>query len=332
MLPYEKRLENRTTIVKDEGVPGIKYGKIPSDRTIEELLQYGIININKPKGPTSHEVSEHVKKILKCNKAGQSGTLDPAVTGVLPIGINKATRVLQSLLHAGKEYVCLMHIHKPQTDQEIHDILEKFTGKIRQLPPIKSAVKREWRFRTIYYIDLLEITNDGQDILFRVGCEAGTYIRKLCSDIGDTLGCGAHMAQLLRTRVGQFTDDNMVTIHELKDLFELYNDPEFKDRADKELRNILLPMEKAVEHIPHVYVFDSVIPFILNGCDVMLPGVSKFSSDIEPMELVAVMSLKGELVGLGHAELSSQQMIDNEKGVAVKFEKVLMAQDAYKKE
>lgn len=332
MLPYEKRLQNRKIIVKEPAEPGTKYGKKPEDRTIEELLQYGIININKPKGPTSHQVSEYVKKILHCNKAGQSGTLDPGVTGVLPIGINKATRCLQALLNAGKEYVCLMHVHKPITDEELNSAIDKFTGQIKQLPPIKSAVKRQWRFRTVYYIEILETKNDNQDILFRVGCEAGTYIRKLCSDMGDYLGCGAHMAQLVRSRVGQFTDENQVTLQELKDTFELTKDEDVKDKAEKKLREIILPMEKAVEHIPHVYVFDSVIPFILNGCDVMLPGVCKFHDDIEPNELVAVMSLKGELIGLGHAELNSQKMLDNEKGVAVRFEKVLMAQDAYKKD
>ena len=88
------------------------FGKHPSERTITELLQYGIINLDKPKGPTSHLVVDHIKKILKINKAGHSGTLDPGVTGVQPIALNRATRITHFLLTAPKEYVCLMHLHQ----------------------------------------------------------------------------------------------------------------------------------------------------------------------------------------------------------------------------
>jgi predicted RNA-binding protein (TIGR00451 family) len=147
-------------------------------RPIAELLDYGIINIDKPKGPTSHQVADFVQKILKIPKSGHSGTLDPGVTGSLPIAINKATRIVQALLIAGKEYVCVMHIHKEIEEKKIKKVLKDFTGKITQLPPVKSAVVRQERERSIYYIDLLEI--EGQDVLFKVGCQAGTYIRKLC--------------------------------------------------------------------------------------------------------------------------------------------------------
>ena len=331
MLPYEKRLLNRETLVKTEAESNVDFGKVPSDRSIEELLEYGIININKPKGPTSHEVSEFVKEIIKGKRAGQSGTLDPAVTGVLPIGLNKGTKVLQSLLNAGKEYVCLMHIHKPQTEERIKEVCAEFVGKIKQLPPIKSAVKRQWRWRTVYYIDVLEIK--GQDVLFKVGCEAGTYIRKLCSDMGDVFGCGAHMAQLVRTKVGVFDSNNQVTIQKFKDLLYVYqNNPDLKKKAEIELKKFLFPMEKAIEHIPKIWVFDSVIPYLVNGSDLMMPGVSKFSSDIELDELVAVLSLKGELVLLGRAKMNSEQISKYDKGLVVRIERVLMPQGVYLKD
>lgn len=155
-----------------------EFGKSPKERTTEELIDYGIVNIDKPKGPTSHQTSDYVKKILKIKKAGHSGTLDPAVTGVQPVALGKATRITQFLLTAPKEYVCLMHLHQEVEEEKIRNTTEQFIGKIQQLPPIKSAVKRELRTREIYEFEILEI--NGKDVLFRVRCQAGTYIRKLC--------------------------------------------------------------------------------------------------------------------------------------------------------
>ncbi|MBT5740510.1 hypothetical protein HOI26_05435 [Candidatus Woesearchaeota archaeon] len=154
------------------------YGKPPAERSTEELLKYSVINIDKPKGPTSHQISDYVKKLLKVNKAGHSGTLDPAVTGVQPIGVERATRITQFLLTAPKEYVCVMYLHKDFPEETIRTELNKFIGKIQQLPPIKSAVKRQIRTREIYELEIIEINK--REVLFRVKCQAGTYIRKLC--------------------------------------------------------------------------------------------------------------------------------------------------------
>jgi len=178
-LPFEKI--KRDIYVRNLSKTDPKFGKIPTDRTTEELLDYGIINVDKPPGPTSHQVSAYVQKILKINKSGHSGTLDPKVTGVLPVAIGKATKVVQALLHAGKEYVGIMHLHNAVDPELIKETAKKFVGKIKQLPPIKSAVKRQWRFRTVYYFDMLEISEDNKDILFKLGCEAGTYVRKILS-------------------------------------------------------------------------------------------------------------------------------------------------------
>ena len=143
-----------------------EFGKQPQERTIEEKLKYAIINLDKPKGPTSHQVSEYVQKLLNLKKAGHSGTLDPQVTGVQPVALGAATRITQFLLTAPKEYICVMHLHKEVEEPVLRAGVQKFIGKINQLPPIKSAVKRQLRVREIYEIDILEIKN--KDILFRV--------------------------------------------------------------------------------------------------------------------------------------------------------------------
>jgi len=154
------------------------FGQSPQERTIKELTQYGIINLDKTKGPTSHQVADYVKKLLKINKAGHSGTLDPQVTGVQPIALGKAARITHFLLTAPKEYVGIMHLHQPVNETKLQISLKKFIGEITQLPPVKSAVKREKRKRKIYQLQILEI--DKQDVLFKMKCQAGTYVRKFC--------------------------------------------------------------------------------------------------------------------------------------------------------
>jgi H/ACA ribonucleoprotein complex subunit 4 len=320
-LPFEKI--KREILVKKEFETDWSYGQDPNKRKTEELINYGIINLNKLSGPTSHMVSDYVQKILGINKSGHSGTLDPGVTGVLPIALGKATRIVQTLLNAGKEYVCLMYIHKPVDEKEIDKAVEKFTGKIKQLPPIKSAIKRRLRTREIYYFNILEIHN--QEVLFKVGCEAGTYIRKLVYDIGQELKTGAHMVQLIRTKAGPFSDSSWHSLHDLKDAYEFY-----REGDEKELRNIILPIEEAVKHLPKIWVVDSAVDSICHGASLSIPGISRLN-DFSENETVAIMTLKYELVALGNSTLNSDEVIKKDKGLAVKTTKVFMDRNIYPK-
>ncbi|MBW3003540.1 RNA-guided pseudouridylation complex pseudouridine synthase subunit Cbf5, partial [Candidatus Woesearchaeota archaeon] len=247
LLPFE-RIE-RTVFVRQKAETSPRFGKNPEERTTEELLDFSVINIDKPKGPTSHQVSAYVKKMLDTNKSGHSGTLDPKVTGVLPVAIGKATRVVQALLPAGKEYIAVMHLHKDVDETVLRKtITEHFIGKIKQLPPIKSAVKRQMRFRKIYYIEILEVIE--KDVLMRIGCQAGTYIRKLLHDIGQKLGVGAHMSELRRTKAGPFNESTLTTLTDLQDSYWFYKN----EGKDKWLRQMLQPIENAVKHLPKVWV------------------------------------------------------------------------------
>lgn len=294
------------------------FGKLPSDRTIEERLIYSIINLDKPKGPTSHQVSDYVQKILGLKKSGHSGTLDPQVTGVQPIAIGRATRVTQFLLTAPKEYVGIMHLHKPINQETLYKTVKGFTGKIKQLPPLKSAVKRELREREIYEFEILETKN--QDILFRVKCQAGTYIRKLVHDFGQVLEIGAHMAELRRTQAGPFTEkDTLVTLQDLQDAYYFYkqeNNPKF-------LLHILQPVENALTYLPKCWVLDTAITSLSHGRDLAIPGVSKLEN-FRKNETVAVMSLKNELIAIGQSTMSAVEINTQQKGLAVKIDKVFI--------
>ena len=295
-----------------------EYGKVPKERTPKELIKSGIVNLDKPKGPTSHQVSDYVQKVLHIKKAGHSGTLDPQVTGVQPIALGKATRITQFLLTAAKEYVGIMHLHKEVDEKLLRETVQKFIGKIKQLPPVKSAVKRVERIREIYQFEILEIKK--QDVLFRVKCQAGTYIRKLCHDLGKELKVGAHMAELRRTQAGPFTEeDNLVTLNDLQDAYHFYKE----ENNSEFLAHCLQPVENAVKYLPKCWILDTTIESLSHGRDLAIPGISKLEN-FKKAEIVAVLTLKGELVAVGEALMSAVEINTKEKGLAVKIKKVFM--------
>ena len=319
LLPFEKR--EQKVIDRTRAATSPKYGQRPGTRTTAELLRTGIVVIDKPAGPTSHQVSAYARQILGLARAGHSGTLDPGVTGVLPVALEQGTRIVQSLLTAGKEYVCLMHLHQPVADDQLRAALDGFVGKIRQLPPIKSAVKRQWRYRKVYYLEVLDI--QGQDVLFRVGCQAGTYIRKLVHDIGQALGVGAHMAELRRTKAAAFTEAQAVTLQDLADAFHYAGEGD-----DTKLRRILLPIEAGVQHLAKVWVNDTAVDPLCHGMQLKLPGILKVDGDIQKEDIVAVMTLKDELVLVGQALMASREMLA-EKGIATRTLQVFMKPGTY---
>jgi len=310
-------------LVKSDDKPH-GYGKDPYKRTIPELLDAGVINLDKPPGPTSHEVVSWVKGIVHIKRAGHSGTLDPHVTGCLPTMLGDATRLVRVLLLSGKEYVCVMRLHADVPEREVRQVLEEFTGTIYQRPPLVSAVKRQVRKRTIYYSKFIEMV--GRDVLFTVGCEAGTYIRKLCHDIGEALGCGAHMYELRRTKSGPFTEDeSLVTLHTLKDAYEIW-----KETGDEGLlRKCIYPMEYALRDLPEIIVKDSAVDALARGAQLGAQGISKLQSGIKPGDMVAVFTHVGEVVSLGKAKMSSEEMLKATEGQAIDTVAVAMKPGVY---
>lgn len=323
LLPFEK-IKREILVKRKDAITSNEHGCRPEDRTTDELINYGIVNLDKPAGPTSHQVTSYARDVLKVKKAGHSGTLDPNVTGVLPIAIGRATRIVQLLLTAGKEYVCLMHIHKDVDEKRLREVCSEFTGKIKQLPPVRSSVKRQLRERTVYYFEIIEI--DGKDVLFRAGTQAGTYIRKLVSDIGIKLG-GAHMVELRRTKAGPFSEDDgtLATLHDLADAWHYYKN----EGKDKYIRHIIQPVERAVAHIPKIWITDSAVESLCHGAPLHMPGVAKLESGIEKGDIIAIMTLKDEIVAYGKAAESSQKILKDEKGLAAKPEAVFMKEGTY---
>ncbi len=309
-LPFEKIKRERIIF---EGFKFIKAAPLTTDY----LLHNGIILIDKPAGPTSHQVSDQIKKILKLKKAGHSGTLDPNVTGLLPVALDKGTKVIQALLNAGKEYVCVMHVHKDIEEKKLREVIMSFVGKIRQLPPVKSAVKRQERTREVYSIEILEIKD--RDVLFFVDCQGGTYIRKLCSDIGEKLGCGAHMAELRRTKAGPFNESKIINLHDLADAFH-----EHKNGKDTELRKIILPTEAGVKHLPKIWVKKTTVKSLSQGAQLKVVGVGAFESGIKKDDMVAVMTPENKLLLIGNSKVTSKELSNNKQGIVVKTLRVFL--------
>jgi H/ACA ribonucleoprotein complex subunit 4 len=245
------------------------------------------------------------------------------VTGVLPVALEDATKVVQAFLHSGKEYICLMLLHDEISDGELSRVLEEFNGEIHQKPPLRASVKRESRRRTIYYLDMIE--RDANRVLLRIGCQAGTYIRKLCSDIGDVLGVGAHMQELRRTRSGPFTESTRLhTLHDLVDA-----NARLSEGDEGSIRSMIRPVEEALEYIPKIHVRDSAVDSLCHGASLAIPGIVDAEDPFPKESIVAILTLKGEAVALARSTISSESMIQQEKGIAANMMRVLMARGTY---
>jgi len=321
-LPWEK--EKREILIKKEAETNPNWGEDPYNRPVEKLLRYGVINLDKPSGPTSHQVVAWVRDILGV-KAGHGGTLDPKVTGVLPIAIGNATKVLQTLLLAGKEYVALMHLHKDVPFDRLVEVMNKFVGVIVQKPPLRSAVKKRPRRKKVYCIKIIE--KDGKDVLFRVSTEAGVYIRKLIHDIGRELGVGAHMQELRRTKAGSFREENSVYLQDIVDALHFWKE----DSNEEYIRKVILPPEESVKHMKKIWVLDSAVSAIAHGANLAIPGIAKLHSNIQKGDTVTIMSLKDELVAIGIALMDSQTIMRKKRGIAVDIERVFIDPNLYPK-
>jgi len=297
-------------------------GRNPEERTVDELLADGVVVIDKPAGPTSHQVTSWVAQMVGVPKAAHGGTLDPRVTGVLPVGLGNAVRAVDSLHYGTKAYVGVMRMHGNFDLKRLEEVFREFTDELYQTPPMRSAVKRERRTRRVESLELLETS--GRDVLFRVSCEAGTYIRSLCVDIGDAMAVGAHMQDLRRTRAGVLTEDDAVSLHDLKDALV-----EREAGRPERLRRMLMPKEVLLAQLPKVQVKDSAVDAICHGANLALPGLVALDENLRAGDTVALMTLSGEGVGLGKALMTSEEMMKRSEGFAVDVSRVLMQTGTY---
>jgi H/ACA ribonucleoprotein complex subunit 4 len=261
-------------------------------KPISELLEFGIINIDKSSGPTSFNVSEFVKNKLGLRKTSHFGTLDPKVTGVLPIALNRACKLTGYFLGEDKEYVGIMRFHEEIDIKKIEETIKnKFSGKINQLPPVKSRVKRQIREREIKSFEILEEEENKKDFLFKTEVQGGTYIRKLIDDLGKELGIGAHMLELRRIRAGIFKESSIVSLYDFEKAVD-----EYKKGNEKLLREIIIPGEIVSEIYPRIEIKKESVDRILHGQPLYRKNLLKIPK-FETGQVVCVFS-EGNFIGM----------------------------------
>lgn len=267
-------------------------------KTIKELINFGIINIDKPSGPTSFSVSDYVKKALKINKTSHMGTLDPKVTGVLPITLSRACRLSKYFINHDKTYIGILHTHKKQEATEIQKIInERFVGTIKQTPPNKSAVKKQERERKVYYWNILEEDEEKRNFLFETKVQGGTYIRKLCSDLGEIIK-GAHMAELRRIKAGTFDESCLVNLYEFDAAVE-----EFRKGKEEKLRKIIFDAEEEIKKIlPQVEIKKEFLRVLLTGKPILKNYLKGSLDEKGPF----IATLDGKMVGIYLPEKSEE--------------------------
>ncbi|RLM67256.1 RNA-guided pseudouridylation complex pseudouridine synthase subunit Cbf5 [Halorubrum sp. Atlit-26R] len=328
----------------------------PVERSVPELLRFGVVNLDKPAGPSSHQVSAWVRDAIDETLAAldpegpatggvaHSGTLDPKVTGCLPTLTGDATRMAQVFLEGTKEYVAVLELHG-SAPADFREVVAEFESEIYQKPPRKSAVSRRLRTRTIHDLDVLEL--DDRQALLRIRCESGTYVRKLCHDVGLATGVGAHMGHLRRTATDPFDDRNLHTLQDLVDALAWAEDGDdallrevvrpAEDGDDALLREVVRPAEDALTHLPAVTVARSAARSVATGAPVYAPGVidvddaavptgddDAFDGDADPEDaespLVACFTPDGVAVCLGRVVGDPEA----DSGTVVELERVLL--------
>ena len=303
------------------------FGHIPDERPLSTLFEYGLILLDKPPGPTSHEVVSWVKKTLGLAKVGHSGTLDPGTTGLLPLGLGEATKALSVLTLGPKEYYALARVHSYISAKRIEPVMKEFTGEIYQRPPQRSAVRRATRIRTVYSFDLLE--QHERLLLMRIVCQAGTYVRKIIYDLGEVLSTGATMIELRRTMVSGFSEgtERFARLHDILDAFESYKE----NKDETKLRELIKPIEHSLQSLRGVIVRDTAVDALCHGAQLAIPGIIAIPRDLRLGELVGVYTLKGEIVGLSEAVMMSKEIETKTNGFAFVMKRIIMKPNTYPK-
>ncbi|KAG2061978.1 putative rRNA pseudouridine synthase [Suillus hirtellus] len=314
-------------LVRSSHFTPIPSGSSPLKRDLVSYIKSGVINLDKPSNPSSHEVVAWLRRILRVEKTGHSGTLDPKVTGCLIVCIDRATRLVKSQQGAGKEYVCVLRLHSSLPDPTaLPRALQTLSGALFQRPPLISAVKRQLRIRTIYESKLLEFDEKRNLAVFWVSCEAGTYIRTLCVHLGLLLGVGGHMQELRRVRSGAMSEnDDIVTMHDVLDAQWMYDNT----RDESYLRRVIRPLESLLVGYKRIVVKDSAVNAVCYGAKLMIPGLLRYEADIAVNEEVVLMTTKGEAIALAIAQMSTVELATCDHGVVAKVKRCIMERDTY---
>ena len=299
------------------------HGTIPSERTIEQLLESCFILLDKSPGPSSHQVSAWARDMMGLEKLGHGGTLDPFASGLLPLLSGKAMRLTGKILTHDKSYLALFKFGKDLERNEIEEKMAMLKGKVYNVPPEISAVRVQVRTRKISKFDILDF--DGTSLLTHIECEAGTYVRTMARDLGLLLDTPVELKELRRPTSGEFSLSQSITMQQLADAYWLWQE---KGEEDAMLR-ILHPIEDMLSDLPRVVVKDGAAAALSHGAPLLRPGVVSIDDDLNVGTEVLLVTMKGEAVAIAKMSQNSKVIPDMNQGEVAKPNCVLMKEDTY---
>ena len=281
--------------------------------------------VDKPRGPSSHQVTAWVREILGVKAAGHAGTLDPNVSGLLWIAVGPALKLLPLVLEFPKRYVGVVEFHGPVAEPAFAAALAEFTGPIYQTPPVRSAVKRQRRIRTIHRLAPLDA--EGTRRVVEVVGDSGTYVRTRAVDLGEALGAGAHRAELRRTGTGPFDERNAAALAVLADAAA-------RDRAGdpRPLAALLHPIEEVVREFPTVVAKDVAASAIAHGADLGPGGIASIDRPFAEGARVVVRARSGTLLAFGRALRPSTAVRTGKGGWSIDCQRVFVGPSDYPKQ
>ena len=310
-------------ILDSEAKTDDEIGKIPDMRTVEERLESGFILLDKAAGPSSHQVASWARDMFGLERLGHGGTLDPFATGVLPLMAGKSMKLTKKILTHDKTYICVFRFASEPDSKMLEEVMSNMTGRVFNVPPEISAVKIQVRSRRIFKFEKLDFKNS--QMVARVQCEAGTYIRTMARDMGLLLNMKVELKELRRETSGIFTLDDCVTLQQLADAYWLW-----KELSQPEaLLRIIHPIEKLLLDYPSVTVKDSAAAALSHGAPLLRPGIVSIDPSISEGRDIVVNTMKGETVGIVNMSVTSDSVKDMENGEIARPSMVLLEQDLY---
>ena len=312
-------------IFDEKSTTNIKFGSAPLDRSLDELLNSGILLVKKPRGPTSHQLTAWVRNILGIKKIGHGGTLDPMATGLLTILCGRATRLTDIILKGDKRYISVIRFGRDVKSNDLEEILSNLSGEIYNVPPKESAVKVQVRTRIIKSLNLIDYDESSRIAAVEIFCVAGTYIRTLTRDMGLLLDTSCEMLELHRDKTSIFDETMACDMHQLKDAIFLWKE----HNDERGLIKLLTPVESILGKLPSITVKDGAVSAMTHGAPLAKPGVVSSSIEFKSDSIVVIKSLKGEAVATAVTLVDFDKFMSMKNGHVATAKSVLMPTDIY---
>ena len=312
-------------IFEEKPQTNASFGNSPNSRSLNQLLECGVIAINKPPGPSSHQLASWARDILGISRIGHGGTLDPFATGLLTLLCGRATKLTEILLKKNKGYIAVIRFKNQVNIDQIKLLLEKMTGEIYNVPPKESAVKIQVRSRNIRALELIDYDVESRLINLRIECNAGTYVRTLSNDLGLLLDSRCELLELHRHQSGIFNSSMACTMQQLNDAAFLWKEHD----DDRGIRKLIAPIESILSEIPMIVVKDGAVAALSHGAPLARPGIVSAPKGIKKGSQVLLSSLKGEAVAIAKLMIDSDSLKGIDSGHVSTVQTVMMSPGIY---